>query len=225
MIYREERDLKHTRSALALTTERLKSETRRADEAEQRIIDALHRLREAHEATLLARSEAARANQELNVYKLQLQNAQQEIARAQEILNQVEQQRIDAEADAARARGAARRLREEKLISKAREQGQQEGFQEGFSRGKTMGYYEARSSEPRSLERRYTPGRRPIFLEQYSDEDEDIINIDNSQGSSSQDSSIPQEPIPSNRIPRPRPAPRYVSLNFMICYAYAGNST
>lgn len=163
---RDERDVKHVRTLLVLTTERLESETRRADQAEQRVVDTLHRLRDAHEATTAARAETTRANDTIQLYKLQLDYAQREIHRAQEIVNQVEQERADAEAEAARARSTARKLKEENLITRAREQGRKEGYLEGLSAGRTMLLAEGRGTPTRGSGRRL-PMRATV------DEDED----------------------------------------------------
>ncbi|OCH84834.1 hypothetical protein OBBRIDRAFT_374312 [Obba rivulosa] len=143
LIAREEREMKNSRSLLVLTTDRLEQETRRADEAERRVIEVLHRLRAAHEATMLAQADAARAREELRMYVMRLEEAQREIRRAQEIVETLEQQRHEAEEDAARARTSARKYRERELIARAREQGRREGYEEGFARGQDMGYYEA----------------------------------------------------------------------------------
>ncbi|CAL1710226.1 unnamed protein product [Somion occarium] len=144
---REERDSKQIRTLLVLTSDRLESETRRADQAEQRVVEVLERLRTANETILTVRAEAARANEELRLYKLQLETAQREILRAQDIVDQLEQEKQDAEARAARARTTARKLREDNIIVRAREEGRREGYEEGYYRGKTMGYYE---SQPRT---------------------------------------------------------------------------
>ena len=144
-----------------VTTERLDNERRRADKAEQRAIDALHRLRAANEATALARAETARANETLGLYKLQLEHAQREIHRAQDIVNQLERERAEAEAEAARARTTARKLKEERLVEQAREEGRKEGYKEGYSRGKNMGYFEAKASSRREEKARSSPTVSP----------------------------------------------------------------
>ncbi|KAH9944912.1 hypothetical protein B0H21DRAFT_709408 [Amylocystis lapponica] len=169
LISHEERESTHVRTLLVLTTDRLENETRRADDAERRVVEVLHKLRAAHEATMLAQADAARANEELRMYRYRLEDAQREITRAQDILNDIEQQKADAEAEAARARSTARRFREERLMAQAREEGRRQGFKEGLSRGKDVGYYEASSGAQGDA--RY--GRRPILVEQMSDEEED----------------------------------------------------
>ncbi|THG95115.1 hypothetical protein EW026_g6483 [Hermanssonia centrifuga] len=108
------RDVKQVRTLLILTNDRLEAETRRADQAEQRVVDALHRLRSANEATALAQADASRAQQQVRLYELQIQQAQSEINRAQEIVNEVERARRDAEEEAARARSVARKCKEQR---------------------------------------------------------------------------------------------------------------
>lgn len=200
MASRDDRDVKHVRTLLVLTTERLESETRRADQAEQRVIDTLHRLRAAHEATTAARAETTRANETVQLYKLQLDYAQREINRAQEILNQVEHERAEAEAEAARARSTARRLREDNLVSKAREQGRKEGFQEGLSAGRSMeGVGDGRISPSRT---RRLPSR-PV-MDDEDEEQEDDVYI-RARSPPRQSSSVFRiSPPQSTYAPRPR---------------------
>ncbi|KAI8996676.1 hypothetical protein BD414DRAFT_534364 [Trametes punicea] len=171
------RDVHDTRSLhtiLAVTTDRLESETRRADEAERRLLEVLRKLRAAHEATMLAQADAARAREELTLYKYRLEDAQREMARAQEIINELEQEKLEAEADAARARSTARRYREQQLVARAREEGRQAGFQEGFSRGKDLGYQEALNDEivEDVDDRGYQ--KRPVVVEEVEDEEGEI---------------------------------------------------
>ncbi|KAI0752548.1 hypothetical protein C8Q80DRAFT_1267081 [Daedaleopsis nitida] len=147
-------DSRTVRSALAVTTERLHNETRRADDAERRVLEVLRKLRAAHEATMLAQAEASRAKEELTLYKYRLEDANREIARAQELIDELEQQKVEAEEVAARARSTARKYREQQLIARAREEGRLEGLQEGWARGAEAEFEEsAVIGEPR--ERRY----------------------------------------------------------------------
>ena len=155
---RESRDARSTRTALALTTERLEGETRRADAAEQRVIEVLRKLRAAHEATMLAQADASRAREELTLYRYRLEDALREITRANDVIATLEGEKLEAEAEAARARSTARRYREQQVIARAREEGRMLGFQEGLMRGKDAGYQEALDDEPREpAGRRYKP--------------------------------------------------------------------
>lgn len=122
----------------------MEAESRRADEAENQLTETLERTRSINEARVTAQQEAARAQEELRLYKLQLDNAQREISRAQEVLGVIEAQRDEAETAAADARSKARRLNEERLIEVAREEGRRLGYEEGIRRGRNMGYPEGR---------------------------------------------------------------------------------
>ncbi|KAH9848096.1 hypothetical protein C2E23DRAFT_740120 [Lenzites betulinus] len=174
LMSREYQDTRSLRTIIAVTTERLESETRRADDAERRLLEVLRKLRAAHEATMLAQADAARAKEELTLYKYRLDDAQREISRAQEIINELEQEKQEAEAEAARARSTARRYREQQLMAHAREEGRQQGFEEGFSRGQNMGYQEAveDGGDQRVEDSRYQ--KRPVLVEEVEDEESEV---------------------------------------------------
>lgn len=122
----------------------METESRRADGAENQLTETLERTRSINEARVVAQQEAARAQEELRLYKLQLENAQREIIRAQQVLGVIEAQRDDAETAAADARSKARRLNEERLVEIAREEGRRLGYEEGIRRGRNLGYTEGR---------------------------------------------------------------------------------
>jgi len=143
MLVNEEYESKQTRKILYSAFDRLEYETKRADAAEARIEETIQRARAINEARTAAQQQASRAQEELKLYKLQLDNAQKEILRAQDVLKAIEAQRDEAEAAAVSARSKARRLNEERLIELAREEGRRLGFEEGVRRGRRMGYREA----------------------------------------------------------------------------------
>ncbi|KAF7795810.1 hypothetical protein EIP86_006977 [Pleurotus ostreatoroseus] len=204
----DQRDVKHVRTLLLITNDRLDSETRRADQAEQRVVDALHRLRTAHEATSLAQADAVRAKQEVQMCRLQLDQALHERTSMQEIIDQLEQSLRDAEDESARARSVARKLREELLSSKAREQGRKEGFEEGFARGRAMGLADAQNDtlgRKRSTNSRPPPRRTPPVQIEVSDE------------SPSESRSEDSPPIP---VPAPLPQRRPPSAPTEALYAH-----
>ena len=162
MLLHEEREAKDLRRMLLTITEQLRQESHRADENERRAKEAIFRFKAVEEARATAQAEAAKANEELRMYKLQLENAQREINKAQEILNSVEDQRYEAEASAARARTTARKLKEQRLIDLAREEGRRIGIQEGISRGRRVGFENGRVA---GFEQgRSTNGGRAMFL-------------------------------------------------------------
>lgn len=145
----DEQQSKDLRRMLLTVTEQLKQESQRADDNERRAREAIQRFRAINEARVAAQQDAARANEELRMYKLQLDYAQKEIFRAQEILESLETQRHDAEASAAKARNVARKLREEGLVDLARDEGHRLGLQEGLARARRIGLDQARSTPDR----------------------------------------------------------------------------
>ncbi|KAF8272462.1 hypothetical protein EI94DRAFT_1718097 [Lactarius quietus] len=146
MLLYDERETNDLRRMFLSVTEQLKQESQRADENERRARDAIQRFKAINEARLAAQQDAARAKEELRLYKLQLEYAQQEIFKAQDILDSLEAQRHDAEASAANARSVARKLKEESLVDLAREEGRRIGLQEGIARGRRLGSENARST-------------------------------------------------------------------------------
>ncbi|KAI0775909.1 hypothetical protein BD413DRAFT_491096 [Trametes elegans] len=131
----EGQESKKLRKVLHAALERLDSETRRAQEAERRALELAQRFKIVNDSRLAAQQELDRAHAELRMYKVQLDNAQREILRGSDLLKDIEAQRDSAEASAARARSTARRLKEEQLMMKAREEGRKEGYREGLQRG------------------------------------------------------------------------------------------
>lgn len=144
MVY-QEREAKDLRQVLASVSEQLKVETQRADEAEIRAREAALRFKNMHDAKVQAQQDAERQKQTLELYKLQLENAQREINKAQQIIDTLEAQRIEAEEMAARARSTARKLKEEKLATLAREEGRREGYEEGLAQGRRLGFENGRA--------------------------------------------------------------------------------
>jgi hypothetical protein len=169
MLLYDERESNDLRRMLLSVTEQLKHESQRADDNEHRAREAVQRYRAINEARAAAQQDADRANEELRLYKLQLEYAQKEIFKAQEILDSLEAQRHDAEASAAKARNVARKLREDSLVDLAREEGRRLGLQEGLARGRRLNVEQTRS----------TPDRRdsrpvPINPSQADEREDDV---------------------------------------------------
>lgn len=197
----DQRDVKHIRTLLILTNDRLDSETRRADQAEQRAVDALHRLRSAHEATALAQMDTTRAKQEVHLFQMRLDQADREIKRAQELVDQLEQARKEAEEEAARARSVARKCREQLLSSKAREEGRKEGYAEGLARGRALALSELGEGVSR---KRSTSSRPPLRAVRPSARDVDEAYARDDSGSSESNSPVPISTL-LRRAEPPRP--------------------
>jgi hypothetical protein len=146
MLVAEEQECTNLRKMLAMMTSQLREETQRADDADRRARDVVVRFKGAMEAKLVVEQDAARVNEELRLYKIQLENAQKEIYKAQSVLNDVDSQRVEAEEAAARARDTARKLKEQRLIDIAREEGRRMGIKEGLARGQDVGYRQGRAA-------------------------------------------------------------------------------
>ena len=242
MLLYDERETNDLRRMLLSVTEQLKQESQRADDNERRAREAIQRFRAINDARALAQQDAARANEELRLYKLQLDYAQKEIHRAQEILESIEAQRHDAEASAAKARNVARKLREDSLVDLAREEGRRLGMQEGLARGRRLGIDQARStpdrrdsrpvphnpSQPDEQEddiRSFTRTRTPAVEEQHLDPiGETMLNFPPSPpavGSSNPEVLSHPEPVPpppsdfQPRVVRNTPSPSHHPENII----------
>jgi hypothetical protein len=167
-------EVREINALLVVTSERLETESNRANTSERRALEYFNRLRQATEGRDRAEQEAARLREELKLYKLQLDNAQKEIFRAQDIINQVSAQKNEAEAEAARARTKARKLHEEKMVMIAHEEGRHRGYKEGLSYGRRLGFDEGRSGPIRyngSSTRRIP--RRAVQPDEEEEDEED----------------------------------------------------
>lgn len=107
-------------------------EVLRVKELERANLEAERRVQVFAETQLREKQEALKAQQEVRLVNLQLQNAQEELERKQREVKRIEQQRDEAEADAARAREKARKFREQTIAAAAREEGRRLGFKAGF---------------------------------------------------------------------------------------------
>ncbi|PCH40913.1 hypothetical protein WOLCODRAFT_150938 [Wolfiporia cocos MD-104 SS10] len=175
LLLSEEVEFRRMRSTLYLATNNLETERRRAHEAERRALELARDFKTVNDARITAQNEVNRLSAELNLYKMQLANAQSELERGQDTLRDLELQRDDAEAAAARARSTARRLREQQQIFNAREEGRREGFAEGmrFAEARMSGYSRRRSDEGDSIhedEPTYADAGRPPPLDEISPE-------------------------------------------------------
>ena len=135
LLVSEDMEVKQSRKTLDAALDRLQGESQRAQLAEQRALELAARFKQVNDARIVAQREADRLGQELLLYKNQLDVAQKELLRGEDLVRDLEAQRDDAEAVAARARSTARRLREQQLIFRAREDGRLMGYEEGLRRG------------------------------------------------------------------------------------------
>ncbi|KAF7307479.1 hypothetical protein MIND_00542400 [Mycena indigotica] len=134
MLIEREYEGKRLRKTLSRAFERLEDEVKRAAAAEIVTQQTLDKFREANRAKSDAERLLAKRNEELRMWKFQFEHAQKEISRAQEVVQLVETQRDEAERAAAKTRTLARRLKEEKLVTDAMEEGRKLGFKAGLRR-------------------------------------------------------------------------------------------
>lgn len=140
-------------SLLLVTTERLSRETARANEAERKSAEIMNLFKHTFEAKTKLERDLIRVQQELEMYKVQLDAAQkgmvcftlskvsvlsqsEEIYRAQDVVNRVEKERVAAIQEAARARDKVYKLNEARAVELAMEEGRRFGFEEGLRQGR-----------------------------------------------------------------------------------------
>ncbi|KAF8627144.1 hypothetical protein AX17_006361 [Amanita inopinata Kibby_2008] len=128
---------------LSITTERLAHETERANSAERKCLQLAVHLRSANERKDILQLELNKLEKELELYRVQLDLAQQDIQKAQEIVAKIDQARLQAEEQAARDRTRARHAIEKAAINNALQQGRELGYKEGFQQGETLAWSEA----------------------------------------------------------------------------------
>ncbi|KAI0318454.1 hypothetical protein OF83DRAFT_1242236 [Amylostereum chailletii] len=162
-----ERQAHHLKTMLRITSERLESETRKADTSETRATLAEIRERESKSRAQVAEQgmhnaqlDAARAREETKRFQLQLDTAERELRRVSQELARLERQKTEADQGAAEARDLARKwqaaLRDHQAWSDGREEGRmiamhrryddgrQDGRDEGYEEGREDGYEEGR---------------------------------------------------------------------------------
>ncbi|PFH45599.1 hypothetical protein AMATHDRAFT_51569 [Amanita thiersii Skay4041] len=122
--------------ALRVIVRHTNAQRARIGELERDNQEALERLRQVNQSRVEAQEGAARSNHEVQLYRIELENARRELLRGAELLRATQQQRDEAEQAAARARGKARRLRQQRLVDAAREEGRRWGFHDGFEHAK-----------------------------------------------------------------------------------------
>lgn len=123
-----------------MATDRLGQETNRANALDLRCAEVLSHLRTIIEDRDQLRRTLTKVQEELSLYKLQLDVAQNEIFRAQKIVDGVDKARVEAEEQAAKDRTLARQLVSERAVWVAREEGRNEGFEEGLRQGRRWAF-------------------------------------------------------------------------------------
>ena len=140
MLVEEEIRTSHFSKWAQTLSSQLSQQKQRADDAERRATHAAVRLKEETDARVRLEQALKQKAEELKLYHVQLKKAQGEIYKAQDALAEVEKMRDEAEHAAAKARSIARRLREQRLVDIAREEGRRVGLREGLARGQEVDY-------------------------------------------------------------------------------------
>ena len=140
MLVEEEIRTSHFSKLAQTLSSQLSQQKQRADDAERRATNAAVRLKEETDGRTRAEQALKQKTEELKLYQVQLKRAQGEIYRAQDALAEVEKMRDEAEHAAAKARSIARKLREQRLMDIAREEGRRVGLREGMARGQEVDY-------------------------------------------------------------------------------------
>ncbi|KAG6837793.1 hypothetical protein H0H93_016161 [Arthromyces matolae] len=131
-------DLTKASKQISVAHKRLKEQEMRAADAEQQVLALVDKLKLVNQERIAAIQQASKANEELTLYKIQLQTAHQEIRRGQEIIDKVEHDRYEAEKAAAEARRMARTYQRDLMIMRAMDEGRKLGMQEGIEQGRAL---------------------------------------------------------------------------------------
>ncbi|KAI9461254.1 hypothetical protein BJY52DRAFT_1203514 [Lactarius psammicola] len=194
MLVEEERNSSNLRALLQVTRDRLETETRRADAAENRATIAEARVREgtsravaAEQAQHRSELDTARAQEETKRVQMQTETAERELRRVTNELQRLTRQKEEAEAAAAKARDLARKYQSALRDYQAHEEGRQEGIRlallrryddgredgweegrnEGWDAGREEGFHEGRTAgfeEGREMGRREERRKGPKSL-------------------------------------------------------------
>jgi hypothetical protein len=140
MLVEEELRTSHFSKWAQTLSSQLSQQKQRADDAERRATNAAGRLKDETETRVRLEQSLKQKAEELKMYQVQLKKAQGEIFKAQDALEEVEKMRDEAEHAAAKARSIARKLREQRLVDIAREEGRRVGLREGLARGQEIDY-------------------------------------------------------------------------------------
>ncbi|KAG6897717.1 hypothetical protein C0992_011927 [Termitomyces sp. T32_za158] len=190
------KSLKHQ---LSVANSKLKGHELLAAETEEQILALTNHLRFVNDARAAALHDAAKANEELRLYKIRLQSANQEIQRAQAIIDRVERERYDAEKAAAEARSMARRYQRDLLVIKAMEEGRKLGVQEGFEQGRELAF-----SETDTYEDMHERGYANEYLNPAETESQSRSVL---LGSNEEIVVLPPDPAHIDPVPQPPPKP------------------
>ncbi|KAG7096486.1 hypothetical protein E1B28_003916 [Marasmius oreades] len=176
----------------------LEGETQRANEARKQVEETLSRVSALNQRTLNAEAETRTLREELNLYRIHYEMAQNQITKAQTVLATLRSQKENAETVARKARGDARKVKEALGVWKAREEGRKQGFEAGWRRAREE--FGLSTGQPILPLNYIKPGERQLIQPETasSETDEDDYEDDISYTASdshADDLRLPHEPV------------------------------
>ncbi|KAF9268410.1 hypothetical protein L218DRAFT_954773 [Marasmius fiardii PR-910] len=198
ILIEQEYEATKMRKTLYMAFAQLEGETQRANEAQKQVEETLARVSAMNQRTLNAEAEARSLGEELNLYKIHYEMAQNQITKAQTVLATLRSQKENAETMARKARGDARKVKEALGVWRAREEGRKQGFEAGWRRAREeFGLSTGRTALPLHY---VDPGGRqliqPVTPSPETDEgdyDDDISYT--ASDSHTEDLRLPDEPV------------------------------
>ncbi|EEB94880.1 hypothetical protein MPER_06236 [Moniliophthora perniciosa FA553] len=189
-----------------------------SEDLQKQMDSTVVRFRILNERMLSAEAEARTLRDEMSLYRINYEMAQNQIARAQEVLTTLRAQRDNAESTARKARSDARRVKEAMEVWKAKEEGRRQGFEAGWRRAREEFGLSAGRRALQYVEENRTPQpahTAPEIDEEYPEDDisfsavhtephppiePDVPNLPMSSQATN-----PQPPVHSNSPPQPSP--------------------
>ncbi|KAF9443412.1 hypothetical protein P691DRAFT_778900 [Macrolepiota fuliginosa MF-IS2] len=129
MIIEAEKETNKLHSTLSNTISLLDDESRKCAALERDTITTFSRLNSQRET---AQARADNSEQDLRVAHFELEHAQREITRLKEELDIQKRAREEVESELIQTKDAAYKIKRERIMDRAREEGRREGFEAGF---------------------------------------------------------------------------------------------
>lgn len=131
MVIEAEKETTKLHDTLSNTVTMLDEESRKCASLERDTVSTFTRLNSGRER---AQAHAEAVAQDLRVAQFELEHTGREIERLKEELEVQKQMREEGEAQLTRVKNAAHKLRQERMVDLAREEGRRQGFEAGFLR-------------------------------------------------------------------------------------------
>ncbi|KAK7051388.1 hypothetical protein VNI00_004888 [Paramarasmius palmivorus] len=136
LLVHHEYEAKKMQRCIFMLISETEKKTQESEDVQKQMDSTVARFRILNERMLGAEAEARSLREEMSLYRINYEMAQQQIARAQEVLTTLRIQRDNAENDARKARSVARKVKEAMEVWKAKEEGRRQGFEAGWRRAR-----------------------------------------------------------------------------------------